>query len=93
MMVAASTKVDPVRRTIEVPEGDFEIYRESDRYMVGRVPDGQLLGYFQIELTDKGRVLVRSHVTGQLGLGTLDEARELLDIIGNLAVEHGMASA
>ena len=92
-MVARSAKVDPVRRRIDVPEGDFEVYREADRYMVGRVPDGQLLGYFQLEITDKGRVVVRSQVTGQLGLGTLAEARELLDVIGSLAVEHGIASA
>jgi hypothetical protein len=92
-MVALSVKVDPHRRTIEVPEGNFEVYRESDRYMVGRVPDGQLLGYFQVELTDHGRVVVRTHVTGQLGLGTLAEAGELLEVIGNAAVENGIASA
>ena len=92
-MVALTAKVDPHRRIIEVPEGDFEVYREDDRYMVGRVPDGQLLGYFQLEVTDKGGVLVRSHATGQLGLGTFDEARELLDIIGRLAVLHKLATA
>jgi hypothetical protein len=92
-MVALTAKVDPHRRIIEVPEGDFEVYREDDRYMVGRVPDGQLLGYFQLEVTDKGRVRVLSHATGQLGLGTFDEARELLDIIGRLAVEHKLAGA
>jgi hypothetical protein len=92
-MVARSIKVDPHRNTIQLPEGDFEIYREADRYMVGRIPDGQLLGYFHVELTDKGRVLARGQVTGQLGLGSLDEARELLDVIGNAAIEHGIASA
>lgn len=91
-MIARSIKVDPARKTIGVPEGDFEIYRESDRYMVGRIPDGQLLGYFKLEISDKGRVVVRGQVTGQLGLGTLSEAHELLDVIGNAAVEHGIAS-
>jgi hypothetical protein len=37
-------------------------------------------------------VIVRSHTTGQLGLGTLDEARELLDALAHLAVEHGIAT-
>lgn len=92
-MVALSIKVDPHRNLIEVPEGEFRIYREDDRYMVGRVPDGALLGYFQLELTTAGRVAVRSHAVGQLGLGTFDEARELLDVIGRSAVEHGIATA
>ena len=92
-MVASSIKVDPHRSQVEVPEGEFEIYREADRYMVGRVPDGALLGYFQLELTTAGRVVVRSHAVGQLGIGTFDEARELLDVIGRAAVEHGIASA
>jgi hypothetical protein len=93
MMVALSAKVDPHRSTIELPEGDFLVYREDDRYMVGRVPDLQLLGFFKLELTDKGQVRVNSHAIGQLGLGTFDEARELLDVIGHLAVEHGIAHA
>ena len=92
-MVALSVKVDPHRQSIEVPEGEFRIYREDDRYMVGRVPDGALLGFFRLELTTSGRVSVRSHATGQLGLGTFDEARELLDVIGRAAVEHGIATA
>jgi hypothetical protein len=92
-MVALTAKVDPHRGTIEVPEGDFRIYREDDRFMVGRVPDGSLLGYFKLELTESGRVVVRAYVTGQLGLGTMDEARELLEVIGRLAVEHGIAAA
>jgi hypothetical protein len=92
-MVALTARVDPHRRVIEVPEGDFRIDRENDRFMVGRVPDGSLLGYFQLELTESGRVVVRAFVTGQLGLGTMDEARELLDVIGRLAVEHGIATA
>jgi hypothetical protein len=92
-MVALAAKVDPHRRTIEVPEGDFRIDREDDRFMVGRIPDGSLLGYFKLELTESGRVVVQSFVTGQLGLGTMDEARELLDTIGRLAVDHGIASA
>ncbi len=92
-MVALGAKVDPHRSTIEVPEGDFRIYREDDRFMVGRIPDGSLLGYFELELTESGHVVVREHVTGQLGLGTLDEARELLGVIGRLAVEHGIAAA
>jgi hypothetical protein len=91
-MVGERAKVDPHRRTIEVPEGDFEVYREDDRFMVGRVPDGQLLGFFKLGLSDRGKVLVDSHATGQLGLGSFDEARELLDVIGRLAVEHGIAS-
>jgi hypothetical protein len=41
----------------------------------------------------KGHVVVRSHATGQLGLGTFDDARELLDALAHLAVEHGMARA
>jgi hypothetical protein len=90
-MVALRATVDPHRNTIEVPEGNFNIYREDDRFMVGRIPDGSLLGYFQLELTDTGRIVVRSHLTGQLGLGTRDEARELLDAIGRLAVDHGLA--
>jgi hypothetical protein len=61
--------------------------------MVGRIPDGSLLGYFQLELSETGRVVVRSHLTGQLGLGTREEAAELLDAIGKLAVEHGIANA
>jgi hypothetical protein len=64
IMLARSIKVDPHRNTIQVAEGDFEIYREADRYMVGRVPDGQLLGYFHVELTDKGRVLARGERGG-----------------------------
>jgi hypothetical protein len=92
-MVALRAKVDPHRSTVEVPEGDFRIYREDDRFMVGRVPDGSLLGYFKLELTESGRVVVRGNVTGQLGLGTMDEARDLLDTIGRLAVEHGIATA
>jgi len=92
-MLARSIKVDPLRRTIGVAEGDFEVYRESDRYVVARQPDGQLLGDFQIELTDKGRVVVRPQVTSQLGLPSLEEAHELLEVIGNAAVEHGIVSA
>jgi hypothetical protein len=92
-MMAQSARVDPHSGTIEVPEGDFRIYREDDRFMVGRIPDGSLLGYFQLELTDSGRVVVRTHLTGQLGLGSLDEARELLEAVGRLAVEHGIARA
>ena len=92
-MVANSVKVDTHRQQVEVPEGDFRIYREDDRYMVGRVPDGALLGFFRLELTTSGKVMVRSHAVGQLGLGTFDEARELLDVIGRAAVEHGLASA
>jgi hypothetical protein len=92
-MVAMSAKVDPHKGTIEVPEGDFRIYREDGRYMVGRIPDGSLLGYFGLELTESGHVVVRANVTSQLGLGTLDEARELLETIGRLAVEHGIAAA
>jgi hypothetical protein len=92
-MVALRAKVDPHRSTVEVPEGDFRIYREDHRFMVGRIPDGSLLGYFQLELTESGHVVVRAHVTGQLGLGTLEEAHELLDTIGRLAVEHGIAAA
>jgi hypothetical protein len=91
-MVALSIKVDPHRNHIEVPEGEFRIYREDDRYMVGRVPDGALLGFFQLDLTTAGRVVVRSHAVGQLGLGTFDEARELLDVIGQAAVDHGITS-
>jgi hypothetical protein len=92
-MVALSVKVDPHLQRVEVPEGEFRVYREEDRYMVGRVPDGALLGFFKLELTTKGKVEVRSHAIGQLGLGTFDEARELLDVIGRAAVEHGIASA
>lgn len=92
-MVALSVKVDPHRQHVEVPEGEFRIYREDDRYMVGRVPDGALLGFFQLELTTSGKVKVRAHAVGQLGLGTFDEARELLDVIGRAAVEHGIVSA
>ena len=92
-MVALHAKVDPHRSVIEVPEGDFRIYREDDRFMVGRIPDGSLLGYFKLELSDSGRVVVRAHVTGQLGLGTLDEARELLEAVGRLAVEHHLVAA
>jgi len=92
-MVALEAKVDPHRSTIEVPEGNFRIYREDDRFMVGRVPDGSLLGYFQLELTESGRIVVRVNVTGQLGLGTLGEARELLETIGRLAVDNGIATA
>ncbi|HEX9294925.1 MAG TPA: hypothetical protein VF881_03800 [Polyangiaceae bacterium] len=92
-MVALRAKVDPHTSTIEVPEGDFRVYREDDRFMVGRIPDGSLLGYFKLELTDTGRVIVRAQVTGQLGLGSLDEARELLEVVGRLAVEHGLAAA
>jgi hypothetical protein len=92
-MVANSVKVDTHRQQVEVPEGTFWIYREDDRFMVGRVPDGALLGFFHVELSTKGKVTVRSHAVGQLGLGTFDEARELLDTIGRAAVEHGIASA
>jgi hypothetical protein len=92
-MVARAAKVDPHRNIIEVPEGAFWIYREDDRYMVGRTGDGSLLGFFKLELSTKGHVVVRSHATGQLGLGTFDEARELLDVLAHLAVEHGMTSA
>jgi hypothetical protein len=92
-MVARSAKVDPHRHTIAVPEGEFRIYREDDRYMVGRVPDGSLLGSFQLDLMTSGQVVVRTHATGQLGLGTFDEARELLELLGRLAVEHGIVSA
>ncbi len=92
-MVALRAKVDPHTSTIKVPEGDFRVYREDDRFMVGRIPDGSLLGYFKLELTDTGRVIVRAQVTGQLGLGSLDEARELLEVVGRLAVEHGLAAA
>jgi hypothetical protein len=91
-MVGGEAKIDPHRRTIEVPEGNFEVYREGDRFMVGRVPDGQLLGFFKVGATDKGRILIDSHATGQLGLGSFDEARELLDLIGHLSVEHGIAA-
>ena len=92
-MVALSVKVDPHRQLIEVPEGEFRVYREDDRYMVGRVPDGALLGFFKLELTTSGRVVVKSHAVGQLGLGTFDEARELLEVLGRAAVEHGIVSA
>jgi hypothetical protein len=92
-MVAIEARVDPHRSTIEVPEGDFLVYREDDRFMVGRIPDGSLLGYFKLELSESGHVVVRSQVTGQLGLGTLDEANELLETIGRLAVDHGIAKA
>jgi hypothetical protein len=92
-MVALSVKVDPHRRIVEVPEGEFLVYREDDRFMVGRVHDGALLGFFKLELTTKGKVTVRAHTIGQLGLGTLDEARELLDVIGRAAVDNGIASA
>ncbi|MET0592729.1 MAG: hypothetical protein ABW133_08530 [Polyangiaceae bacterium] len=91
-MVALSIKVDPHRQSIEVPEGEFRIYREDDRWMVGRVSDYALLGFFKVELTTSGKVDVRSHAVGQLGLGTFDEAKELLDIIGRAAVEHGIAT-
>jgi hypothetical protein len=91
-MVAATANVDPHRSTIEVPEGDFHIYRDENRFMVGRVPDGALLGYFQLELTEAGHIVVRGHATGQLGMGSFDEARELLQALGRLAVEHGIAS-
>ena len=91
-MVALSATVDPHKSTVAVPEGDFRIYREDDRFMVGRIPDGSLLGYFRLEISDRGHVIVRADVTGQLGLGTLDEARELLETIGHLAVEHGIAA-
>jgi len=92
-MVAKSVKVDTHLSRVEVPEGEFRIYREDDRYMVGRVPDGSLLGFFQLELMTSGKVAVRAHAIGQLGLGTFDEARELLDVIGRAAVEHGIAKA
>ena len=92
-MVALNVKVDPHRKVVEVPEGEFLIYREDERFMVGRVPDGALLGFFKLELTTKGKVKVRSHAVGQLGLGTFDEARDLLDVIGKAAVENGIASA
>jgi hypothetical protein len=92
-MVANSVKVDTHLQHVEVPEGEFRVYREDDRYMVGRVPDGALLGFFRVELSTQGKVAVRSHAVGQLGLGTFDEARELLDVIGRAAVEHGIASA
>ena len=92
-MVALRAKVDPHRSVVEVPEGDFRIYREDDRFMVGRIPDGSLLGYFKLELSEAGRVVVQANLTGQLGLGTRDEARELLETIGKLAVEHGIATA
>jgi len=92
-MVANSIKVDTHRQHVEVPEGTFRVYREEDRFMVGRVPDGALLGFFRLELTTAGKVAVRSHAIGQLGLGTFDEARELLDTIGRAAVENGIASA
>jgi hypothetical protein len=91
-MVAATANVDPHRSTIEVPEGDFHIYRDENRFMVERVPDSALLGYFLLELTESGHVVVRAHTTGQLGMGSLDEARELLEVLGRLAVEHGIAS-
>jgi hypothetical protein len=91
-MVALSVKVDPHRQMVEVPEGEFRVYREDDRYMVGRVSDMALLGFFKLELTTSGRVDVRSHAVGQLGLGTFDEAKELLDVIGRAAVEHGIAT-
>jgi hypothetical protein len=92
-MVAASANVDPHKSTIEVPEGDFHVYREADRFMVGRLPDGALLGYFQLELTSSGHVVVRAYTTDQLGMGSFDEAKELLETLGRLAVQHGLASA
>ncbi|HMI85852.1 MAG TPA: hypothetical protein VK550_17265 [Polyangiaceae bacterium] len=92
-MIALNVKVDTHRQHIEVPQGEFRVYREDDRYMVGRVPDGALLGFFRLELTTSGKVGVKSHCVGQLGLGTFDEARELLDVIGRAAFEHGIASA
>jgi hypothetical protein len=92
-MVARSIKVDTHTQRIEVPEGEFRVYREDDRYMVGRVPDGALLGFFRLEIATSGKVAVRSHAVGQLGMGTFDEARELLDVIGRAAFEHGIASA
>jgi hypothetical protein len=91
-MVALSVKVDAHRQLVEVPEGEFRVYREDDRYMVGRVADSALLGFFKLELNTNGRVDVRSHAIGQLGLGTFDEARELLDIIGRAAFENGIAT-
>jgi hypothetical protein len=91
-MVALSATVDPHKSTVAVPEGDFRIYREDGRFMVGRIPDGSLLGYFRLEISDRGHVIVRTDVTGQLGLGTLGEAHELLETIGRLAVEHGIAA-
>src|SRR5262249_27236959 len=90
-MVPETSEVDPHRNTVSVPQGDFRIYREDDRYMVARVPDGALLGYFLLELSTSGRVVVRARATGQLGLGTFDEARDLLDVIGGVAVRHGIA--
>ena len=48
---------------------------------------------FQVELTERGRVLARAQVVSQLGLGTLEEAHELLEVIGNAAIEYGIASA
>ena len=60
--------------------------------MVGRVSDYALLGFFKVEISTSGKVDVRSHAIGQLGLGTFDEAKELLDVIGRAAVEHGIAS-
>jgi hypothetical protein len=89
-MVGLGAKVDPHRSTIDVPEGSFRVYREDDRFMVGRIPDGSLLGFFQLDLTDSGHIVVRPHLTGQLGLGTRDEASELLELIGRLAVDHGI---
>jgi hypothetical protein len=91
-MVALSIKVDTHRQSIEVPEGEFRVYREDDRYMVGRVSDSALLGFFKLQLNTNGHVDVRSHTIGQLGLGTLDEARELLDVIGRAAFENGIAT-
>jgi len=94
-MVATTANVDPHRSTIEVPEGAFRIYPDVNRFMVfmvGRIPDGALLGYFQLELTESGHVVVRGYATGQLGMGSFDEARELLQVLGRLAVEHGIAS-
>jgi hypothetical protein len=92
-MVANSVKVDTHLQRVEVPEGEFRVYREDDKYMVGRVPDGALLGFFKLELTTSGKVVIRSHAIGQLGLGTFDEARELLDVIGHAAVQNGIATA
>lgn len=85
--------VDTHRQTVEVSEGRFRVYHEDDRFMVGRVPDGALLGYFKLELSTNAGVIVRVHATGQLGMSSFDHAREVLKRIGRLAVEHRLATA
>jgi len=58
-------KVDPHKSTVAVPEGDFRIYREETAFM-GAHPRGSLLGYFRLELSNRGHIFVPPDVTGQL---------------------------